>query len=52
MSKTITVICTPSGKNGNTPYIKDGYWYIDGENTGIKAEGSNGSTPEIGDNGN
>lgn len=40
------------GKNGNTPYIKDGYWYIGTENTGIKATGENGITPEIGDNGN
>lgn len=28
------------GQDGNTPYIKDDYWYIDGINTGIKAKGS------------
>nr|WP_302577822.1 hypothetical protein [Methanobrevibacter arboriphilus] len=27
---------------GNTPYIEDGYWYIDGENTGVKATGEKG----------
>lgn len=27
------------GADGKTPYIQDGYWYIDGVNTGVKAEG-------------
>ena len=27
--------------------IVDGYWYINGETTGVKAEGENGKTPEI-----
>ena len=37
-----------NGKDGNTPYIQDGYWYIDGVNTNVKAEGKdgvNGETP-------
>lgn len=35
------------GADGKTPYIEDGYWYIDGMNTGVKAEGTNGITPTI-----
>lgn len=38
------------GKNGSTPYILDKYWYIDGVNTGVKAEGEDGKdgyTPYI-----
>ena len=30
------------GADGKTPYIQDGYWYIDGVNTNVKAEGENG----------
>ena len=30
------------GADGKTPYIQDGYWYIDGINTGVKAEGVDG----------
>jgi hypothetical protein len=30
------------GEDGKTPYIQGGYWYIDGTNTGTKAEGVNG----------
>lgn len=26
------------GSNGYTPYIQDGFWYINGENLGVKAE--------------
>ena len=40
------------GKDGQTPYIKDGYWYIGDTNTNIKAEatnGANGQTPYIKD---
>lgn len=28
------------GKDGYTPYIENGYWYINGINTGVKADGS------------
>lgn len=28
------------GESGATPYIQDGYWYIDGKNTGVKAQGN------------
>ena len=28
--------------NSDTPYIQDGYWYINGKNTGVKAEGIDG----------
>ncbi len=57
----------PAGADGATPEIKDGYWYINGESTGVKAEGidgtngldgtdgkdgQNGATPHIGENGN
>lgn len=31
-----------AGKDGKTPYIQDGYWYIDGKSTGVKAEGKDG----------
>lgn len=40
------------GVDGYTPYIKDGYWYINGVSTGVKAEGSDGEdgrTPYIKD---
>lgn len=30
------------GADGKTPYIQDGYWYIDGVNTGVKAKGIDG----------
>lgn len=30
------------GEDGKTPYIQDGYWYIDGVNTDVKAEGVDG----------
>lgn len=36
------------GADGKTPYIQNGYWYIDGVNTNVKAEGKdgvNGETP-------
>lgn len=56
-----------NGNDGATPEIIDGYWYIKGESTGVKAEGTKGAdgkdgangidgqdgiTPHIGDNGN
>ena len=31
------------GANGKTPYIQNGYWYIDGVNLGVKAEGTPGA---------
>ncbi len=39
------------GKDGKTPYIENGYWYIDGENTGVKAEGVDGLNGTNGTNG-
>ena len=51
-------ICTiePSqSSDGLTPYIKDGYWWIGNDNTGVLAEGTSGvsgNTPYIGENGN
>lgn len=32
-----------NGTDGHTPYIQDGYWYINGTNTNVKAEGRDGS---------
>lgn len=38
---------------GSTPQIaENGDWFIDGEDTGIKAVGSDGVTPHIGESGN
>lgn len=31
------------GANGYTPYIQDGYWYINGTNTNVKAIGTDGT---------
>lgn len=39
------------GKDGNTPYIQDGYWYIDGVSTGVKAKGVDGIDGKDGVNG-
>lgn len=42
------------GEDGKTPYIQDGFWYIDGESTGVKAEAEDGrgiSDTEINDDG-
>lgn len=36
------------GENGKTPYIHNGYWFIDGVNTGVKAQGIDGYTPRKG----
>ncbi|MCI6828667.1 MAG: PL29 family lyase N-terminal domain-containing protein [Prevotella sp.] len=45
--KTITI------KDGATPMIgENGNWWINGEDTGIKAIGVDGATPQIGENGN
>ena len=38
-------------ESGKTPYIQDGYWYIDGTNTGVKAEGVDGTNGKDGQNG-
>lgn len=51
-------ICTiepAQSSDGLTPYIKDGYWWIGNDNTGVLAEGTSGvsgNTPYIGENGN
>ncbi len=31
------------GLNGETPYIKEGYWWIGETNTNVKAEGEDGN---------
>lgn len=31
------------GDDGKTPYIQNGYWYINGVNTGVRAEGKDGT---------
>ena len=36
------------GSDGNTPYIQDGYWYIDGVNTNVRAIGQNGQDGQDG----
>lgn len=45
-----------SATDGETPNItiSNGYWYVNGESTGVKAEGKDGETPKIavGSNGN
>ncbi len=35
------------GANGKTPYIQNGYWYIDGVNLGVRAEGTPGTSVTI-----
>jgi hypothetical protein len=35
-----------SESENDGPYIKDGYWFIDGTNTGVKAVGENGKDGE------
>ena len=32
------------GADGKTPYIQDGYWYIDSTNTNVKAQGVDGES--------
>ena len=39
--------CSIKGLDGKTPYIQDGYWYIDGVNTGVKAEGVDGQSGNV-----
>ena len=36
-----------TGDDGATPYIQDGYWYINGTSLGIKATGEDGKEIEI-----
>lgn len=36
------------GADGKTPYIQDGYWYIDGINLNVKAQGEPGTNGERG----
>lgn len=36
------------GADGKTPYIQNGYWYINGVNTTVKAQGNDGKTPQKG----
>ena len=31
------------GADGKTPYIENGYWYINGASTGVKAQGNDGT---------
>ena len=38
-----------AGKDGATPQIVGGYWYINGQNTGVIAEGKDGSSINIQD---
>ena len=38
-------------KGGETPYIKDGNWWIGDEDTGVKAEGTDGKDGTNGTNG-
>jgi hypothetical protein len=42
------VSCAVKGTDGKTPYIQDGFWYIDGVNTGVKAAGVDGSNGKDG----
>lgn len=36
------------GADGYTPYIQDGYWYINGSSTGVQAIGQNGTNGQDG----
>lgn len=36
------------GINGNTPYIVNGFWHIDGVNTGVSAKGLKGDKGDVG----
>ena len=40
--------CTNTDEDGKTPYIQEGYWHIDGVNTGVKAEGASGNSWSVG----
>ena len=45
------ISCSTKGEDGKTPYIQNGYWYINGVNTGVKAEGVDGTNGSNGTNG-
>ena len=40
-----------NGADGETPYIQDGYWYIGGVNTNVKADGTPGKDGQDGADG-
>ena len=42
------VVLNMKGSDGKAPEIKDGYWWVDGKNTNVRAEAADGITPEIG----
>ena len=46
-----SLVACDKGQDGKTPYIQDGYWYIDGVNTNIKAEGVDGANGQHGKDG-
>ncbi len=41
----------PLSEHTDTPYIQDGYWYLNGVNTGVKAEGVDGKDGANGQDG-
>lgn len=49
--ETAPAVIGVKGDNGATPEIRDGWWYVGDEKLG-KAEGNDGLSPHIGDNGN
>lgn len=51
-TKVMSITKSRAGSNGSTPYISGGTWWIDGTDTGVSAEGDDGDTPYIGNNGN
>lgn len=51
-TKVMSLTKSRAGSNGSTPYISGGTWWIDGTDTGVSAEGDDGDTPYIGNNGN
>lgn len=52
-STPASITYTANGAEGNVPYIgTNGNWFVDGEDTGVKARGDDGITPHIGENGN
>ena len=55
-TETISIVAAqgegPKGEDGDTPYIQDGTWWINGTDTGIQAVAADGVTPVIGQNGN
>lgn len=49
--KSLTVRNGRKGSDGKTPYIQDGYWYIGGNSTWVKAQGEKGEKGNKGDKG-